>query len=85
MEQTPDELFGQEFLDKTVTISVRDMGEIVAHSMHKVIPVESLSEGGLDDVLVKMELIKLLRNFGSLIMTEMFRGSFDTLEIEEDE
>ena len=88
------ENFSEEFRNTTVTISVQEMGEIIARRMVEICDPDVVGKNpdlegiwknpDLEGVLIRMIISDILRGFGASIMSDMFKDvDFgDKLEIE---
>ena len=81
MSRNIEDLFGPDFLNASVTISVREMSEIICHQMHDLC---GASEDDSVDMTPELQeiLLTLLREFGASIMTEMFSCAVGVDDIE---
>ena len=82
--QNFDNLFDTNFEKTEVTISVLELGEIIGKLIAESCATDSelLDE---DDAMAEALITELLLHFGARIMTEVFGGEFDTLEIDHGE
>lgn len=79
--QNFDNLFDANFEKTEVTISVLELGEIIGRLI--ATGCENTSEIlDVDDAFAEALITEMLLNFGASIMTEVFGGEFDHLEIE---
>ena len=79
------ENFSEEFRNTTVTISVQEMGEIIARRMVEICDPKIVEDNpDLEGILIHMIISDILRGFGASIMSDMFKDvDFgDKLEIE---
>lgn len=82
MSNDLNEIFGEEFMNTTVTVSVREFGDIVAQAM--VVKCGPEPEDPKEAEAHRL-VIRMLKDFGATIMTELFYDKISdeyTIEID---
>ena len=75
--------FSEEFRNQTVTISVQELGEIIASRILSTCDPDIIETSDPDDKIIQLFMAEILRDFGASIMVDVFgRLCDDTLEIE---